>query len=455
MALVGCFVVPHPPIIIPEVGGVSLAEAEPTVRAMTALRTRAAELAPDTIVLLSPHSALARSQMGVSLGAAYRGSLAYFRAPEVRVEVSADEELAAAILEGAQRHGVPVVRTASPGEIVELDWGALVPLVYLLGDLPGSCRLVLLSFSYLSLEEHVRFGRAVGEVLIAADRRVLYVASGDMSHRLIPEAQAGYDPRGREFDQAVADAFSADDWEGLLSIDPGVVSAAGECGYRSLAVLSGVVAEIQADGGRTRNRLLSYEGPWGVGYLVGEVEALEPDGDDREAQKEDPLVALARRAVEGYVRERAVVESEALPGLESRRAGVFVSLHLPDGSLRGCIGTTQPTQRSIEEEIVQNAISAATRDPRFYPVAEEELDGLDVSVDVLGEPEEVSGPEELDPKVFGIIVQTVDGRQALLLPDLEGVDTVEQQIGITLRKGGIDPVRDHYRMFRFKVERHH
>jgi AmmeMemoRadiSam system protein A len=169
----------------------------------------------------------------------------------------------------------------------------------------------------------------------------------------------------------------------------------------------------------------------------------------------DALVALARRAVESYVRERKVLDPDPLPGLEQRRAGVFVSLHLPDGSLRGCIGTTEPTRPGIEEEIVRNAISAATRDPRFYPLGPEELEDLDISVDVLGEPEEVRGTEELDPKRYGIIVQTADGRQALLLPDLEGVDTVDQQLRITCRKGGIDPDRDRYRIFRFQVERHH
>jgi AmmeMemoRadiSam system protein A len=176
-------------------------------------------------------------------------------------------------------------------------------------------------------------------------------------------------------------------------------------------------------------------------------ETTKPDGD--------PLVALARGAIDSYVRERKVLQPEPLPGLEQRRAGVFVSLHLPDGSLRGCIGTTQPTQPGIEDEIVRNAISAATRDPRFSPVQTDELDGLDVSVDVLGEPEEVADTEELDPKCFGIIVQTADGRQALLLPDLPGVDTIDQQVCITCRKGGIDPERDRYRILRFQVERHH
>jgi AmmeMemoRadiSam system protein A len=170
---------------------------------------------------------------------------------------------------------------------------------------------------------------------------------------------------------------------------------------------------------------------------------------------EDPLVSLARQAIEAYIRTRSVIDPTPDPNRQPRRAGVFVSLHLPDGALRGCIGTTEPHQPSVEEEIVANAISAASRDPRFYPLEESELDRLDISVDVLETPEEVSGPEELDVKEYGVIVRTIDGRRALLLPDLEGVDTVEQQLRITCRKGGIDPVSDQYSILRFKVQRHH
>jgi AmmeMemoRadiSam system protein A len=169
----------------------------------------------------------------------------------------------------------------------------------------------------------------------------------------------------------------------------------------------------------------------------------------------DSLVGLARKAIESYVRERTIIRPAVPADAEPRRAGVFVSLHLPDGSLRGCIGTTEPHLGSVEEEIIANAISAATRDPRFYPVTEEELAGLDISVDVLGVPEEVKGLGELDPKKYGIIIWTLDGRRALLLPDLEGVETVEQQLRITCRKGSIDPDLDQYRIYRFEVERHH
>lgn len=172
-------------------------------------------------------------------------------------------------------------------------------------------------------------------------------------------------------------------------------------------------------------------------------------------QSSDPLVSLARRAIEAYVSGRTTIAADEIPGLESRRAGVFVSLHLDDGSLRGCIGTLEPTRSTIEDEIVSNAISAATRDPRFMPLTASEVPLLDVSVDVLGPAEEVASAEHLDPREYGLIVETADGRRALLLPDLEGVDTAEQQLAITCRKGGIDPDRDRYRMFRFRVQRHH
>ena len=167
------------------------------------------------------------------------------------------------------------------------------------------------------------------------------------------------------------------------------------------------------------------------------------------------LVTVARRAIESYVRDHAVLHVSPPAGQPTRRAGVFVSLHLPDGSLRGCIGTTEPQLASVEEETVANAISAASADPRFYPLTEAELADLDISVDVLGPAEEVEGVEGLDPKRYGIIVRTIDGRRALLLPDLEGVDTVDQQLRITCRKGSIDPSIDQYRIYRFEVERYH
>jgi AmmeMemoRadiSam system protein B len=282
MPLVGCFVTPHPPIIIPEVGGAETARVEATAEAMRAVGEKVALLDPDTIVLLSPHAPLDRSSMGVSLAPMYKGSLAHFRVPEVKLSLDGDRELAKAITDGASLQGILTRATASPGEIFELDHGAMVPLHFIQAAQPEKrLKAVVLSFSYLSIEEHVRFGQAVGKVLMEHPARTVYIASSDLSHKLLPGASAGFDPRGAQFDQAVVDAFAAGDWEGLLAIDHGLVVAAGECGYRSLAVLAGVMESVGAAGIGHENRLLSYEGPFGVGYLVGEVEfsAVEEAGE--------------------------------------------------------------------------------------------------------------------------------------------------------------------------------
>lgn len=168
-----------------------------------------------------------------------------------------------------------------------------------------------------------------------------------------------------------------------------------------------------------------------------------------------PLVELARKTIETYVREgRVIKQPEELTPEMQQQAGTFVSLHSADGELRGCIGTIEPTQDNVALEVIQNAISAATRDPRFPPVRPDELDGLDVKVDVLMPPEPVESLDQLDPKRYGVIVESAtDWRRGLLLPDLEGVDTVEYQVDIARRKAFIGP-HEPVKLYRFEVKRY-
>ncbi len=167
-----------------------------------------------------------------------------------------------------------------------------------------------------------------------------------------------------------------------------------------------------------------------------------------------PLVKLAKDAVELYIREHKVlaVPDEGLSPEMQERAGVFVCLKVR-GMLRGCIGTFQPSEKNVATEVVRNAVSAATCDPRFPCVEARELPDLEYSVDVLTPPEQVKGPGELDPKRYGVIVQA-GGRRGLLLPDLDGVDTVEQQVSIAMQKAGIRPGTP-VTLYRFEVKRYH
>ena len=222
------------------------------------------------------------------------------------------------------------------------------------------------------------------------------------------------------------------------------------------------------DGVGVTARRLSHEDVTGVGYGVctfrpGEAdegrrflaayEARETERLARTAAGEDPYVRLARASLETWVRTgKTMAVPEGLPPeLLRRRAGAFVSVH-KQGRLRGCIGTIGPTEPSLALEIIRNAVSAAARDPRFEPIRPEELPWLEISVDVLGEAEKISSEAELDVKRYGVIV-SCGSRRGLLLPDLEGVDTVEEQVAIARQKAGIRP-EERVSLQRFEVVRH-
>ncbi len=169
----------------------------------------------------------------------------------------------------------------------------------------------------------------------------------------------------------------------------------------------------------------------------------------------DPYVQLAKNTIDRYIRKKEIYrprESELTEEMRTSRAGAFVSVH-EKGELRGCIGTIAPTRDTLAEEIISNAISAATRDPRFPAIREEELDLLEISVDVLGKAEPVYSEKDLDVKRYGVIVEK-GYRRGLLLPDLDGVDTVDDQIFIAKRKAGIRADEKDVRLYRFEVIRH-
>ncbi|MBU0502406.1 MAG: AmmeMemoRadiSam system protein A [bacterium] len=169
--------------------------------------------------------------------------------------------------------------------------------------------------------------------------------------------------------------------------------------------------------------------------------------------KEHPLVQLARQTIAAYLIDKKILKPpvELIPEMKER-AGVFVSLHRK-GALRGCIGTFAPTTDNVAQEIIRNAIEASTRDPRFAPMAADELEDLEISVDVLASPEKVSSKKDLDAKEYGVIVKS-GSRRGLLLPNLPGVNTPDEQINICRQKAWIDE-HDPIELFRFKVRRFH
>lgn len=169
----------------------------------------------------------------------------------------------------------------------------------------------------------------------------------------------------------------------------------------------------------------------------------------------DKYVQLAKQAIKGYVKNGKIISvpRNLSKELYTRQAGVFVTIH-KNKNLRGCIGTYSPVQDNIAEEIIHNAVAACSSDPRFNPVATEELPFLEYEVSVLNKPELIKDIKKHDPEKHGIMVCCADGRRGLLLPDLDGVDSTDKQLFIACQKGGIDPRSDKFQLYFFKAEKH-
>ena len=375
-----------------------------------------------------------------------------FASPRTQLRVPLDEELLRAITKSAAAENYVVVTIPDCG----LDHGTAVPLYFLLQN-GWRGRLVALGYSFLSDDDHLRFGSSIRKAIDDVGRRVAFIASGDLSHRLKPQAPAGYMPGAYVFDDEIVDALRCNAPERIVQIDQNLRKRAGECGYRSMLVAIGATKALPL-----ACDVISYEAPFGVGYLVAQITnnagAREEDGGiqrELHANHEayEDLPGLARRAVETFITGGTQLEPPPnLSGLLESSAPCFVSLKTLAGELRGCIGTIEPVKDTLAEEIITNGISAATRDPRFSPVSIDELSNLRYSVDVLL-PAEPARVEDLDPAVYGVIVEDDSGsRRGLLLPDIPGVETAAMQVEIAARKAGI-PSGTPLKLSRFRVER--
>jgi len=475
-SLVFAGIAPHPPIMVPEVGRESSVEVQNSISAMAELTARVISSKAETVVIISPHGPLEANAFIAYDGPKLFGDFANFRAPTTTVHAELDEELLDQITRAAANEHLIVMRVRD----FDLDHGTSVPLYFLQRN-GWTGRVIALGYSFLSSEDHVRFGNCVRAAIEKLGRRVAFIASGDLSHRLKPDAPAGYNLNAHLFDEEVVEAIRSCTTDRILNIDQEMRRTAGECGYRSMLVAIGATHDLDAN-----CEVISYEAPFGVGYLVAQLvgndagtEPLAQASGSRSAVSEagatatkssaalnqssdsNPLASasgsvssLARRTIETFITSSKVIDPpDDLPDLFNARAGCFVSIKTRDGDLRGCIGTIDPVKDTLGEEIIANAISAATRDPRFTPVRAAELPNLKYSVDVLSAPEPCSF-DDLDPKIYGVIVEDEsEFRRGLLLPDLEGIDTAEQQVEIASGKAGLTPDAD-VKLFRFRAERY-
>ena len=460
MAILAAYMVPHPPMIVPQIGKDSEKQITKTIRAYETVADEIAALKPETIIISSPHSVLYADYFHISPGKSAAGDFGRFGASEVSFRETYDAELRERICRIAKEKDFPAGTLGERDR--NLDHGTMVPL-YFIEQKYQDFQLIRIGLSGLSLADHYAFGQIIRQAEEETGRKTVYVASGDLSHKLQEYGPYGFAAEGPEYDQRIMDVCSRGAFGEMLNFEESFCDKAAECGHRSFVIMAGTL-----DGLEVQAKELSHEDVTGVGYGICTFRPGKAKEDRRfleqwrkkqaealqtRRENEDSYVRLARETIEKYIARR---EKNTVPGwvpaeMTERKAGVFVSIH-KEGRLRGCIGTIQPVRRSVAEEIICNAVSAATGDPRFDPVRPEELNRLEINVDVLSMPERIKSKDELDVKRYGVIVSS-GSRRGLLLPDLDGIDTVDEQIDIARKKGGISP-RDNITLERFEVIRH-
>lgn len=461
----GFFAMPHPPIVIPEVGRGEERKIKDTTDACYKIAEEIVSIEPDTIIIVTSHGPLFRDAISLSYENAIDGDLRNFAAPQVKFNLNIDIALTDQIINYAQKENISTVKITGDfayqyGLNYELDHGTMVPL-YFINKKFTDYKLVHITYGLLPKIQLYKFGMCIKKAVEDMDVDAVFIASGDLSHRLSKDGPYEYSPYGKKFDEELISLLQAGDVAGVFNMDETTVKNAGECGLRSYYIMLGAM-----DGNEIRGELLAYEGTFGVGYMTMKF-SVNPTGRDtlselageikekhleKIREEKDLYIRLARESLTHYIVNGDYLEPPSYVPEEmlKNRRGVFVSIK-KNGNLRGCIGTIRPVTENIAQEIIRNAVEAGVYDPRFSPVEEDELPELEFSVDVLTEPVKAN-KEELDPKKYGVIVRS-GHKTGVLLPNLEGVDTVEEQLRIALQKAGISPDED-YDIEKFEVIRH-
>ena len=460
MSIVATFMLPHPPIVIPKIGKGDMKLVQKTVDAYEQAAERIGQIQPETIVIISPHHTLYADYFQISPGKKGKGNLGQFNVPQVSVSAKFDEDFVEKLSHIADSHGIPAGVKGAVSKTI--DYGAVIPLFYV-NKYWKNYKLVHMGISGLPLVSHYELGKCIKETAEALGTKTVVIASGDLSHRLKPDGPNGYRKEGAEYDAHVMGIMDRCSFDELMDFDEGFRSLAGECGHRSFTVMAGALDKTDV-----KSECLSYEGVTGVGYGICVFEPGEANEErDMKAkyiekdterinsikEKEDEYVKLARRAVEELIlKDKKYEITEDIPKeLLNRKAGVFVTIKT-GRQLRGCVGTLTAEKENIAEEIIQNAMNSAGNDPRYAHIEKDELDRMEITVDVIGEFEEIFTDDMLDVHKYGVCI-TKGRKKGFLLPNQTGLETTEQQVTIAKQSAGLRP-RDKAKMERFEVVRH-
>ncbi len=258
---------PHPPIIIPTIGSKKdLLRVAQTIEAMKKLRKEFEKASPETLIIVSPHAPIGFKELTLTESESLFGNFSMFGDFKTNLSFEADNQIRKEIIKECERESV-IYRVYNKND---LDHGCLVPLYYLAQKIKP--KILPIGYSLLNLGWNFKYGNIIGKVIKKSNKRVGFIASGDLSHRLAPDAPAGFSPRGKEFDEKIVEGLKNNDIKSILNIDENLSEEAGECGLRSIAILLGVLSVFSISD--LEFKILSYEGPFGVGYLVANVKGL-------------------------------------------------------------------------------------------------------------------------------------------------------------------------------------
>lgn len=483
MAIEKIFVLPHPPVLIEEVGGGESHQLKNTREAYECVRKEIEEIAPDLILFISPHGPVFIDAIAVYDLEEYKGSLSDFGCHKtytfLKSEMFIKQLMKKEEEESLGFYALNKEEFLSFQYSPVLDYGVLVPLHFLEESIK-KIPMVCMTFANFSFESLLRAGKRLQELATESKQKTILLCSGDLSHTLSLDAPCGYHSDGEKLDTLFKEAMASHEPFHPLLADSLLIENAKPCLLEPYAMALGATL-----GYKKTTSLLSYEAPFGVGYLVASIslDLHSPLGDDQgynhfiKTRQENAeqriiqshsLVKVARKTIEHLLvydelprfevldygiklaEESVLFEADELRRFLSESRGVFVSIKNHRG-LRGCMGSVVPRKKSILEEVIFQTKQASMNDPRFDPLSQSDLLEITVTVELLSDLERVENSDELNPQIYGVLIQSGENR-SLLLPNLEGIDDVETQLKIASNKGGFT-VNEIETIHRFTVEK--
>ena len=459
MGLIASYIVPHTLSVVKELSKGQERYFEKTIKAYEAIADEIASLAPDTIVIASPHAESYSDFFQIADGETVTGSFKEYGAPQVKFRFHYDDELRNEITRVAASKKFPAGYEGS--EDPKLDHGTMVPL-YFIRRKYSSFKLVRLGLSGLSFYDHYKMGQYIAMAAKNLNKKVVFIASGDMSHCLSEDSLYGYRDEGKKYENLLNIDLKNGNFGNLLRMDHLLITKAKECGHRAFSLLAGTL-----DRKISEPICLSHEVVFGVGYGVYsfKVKGEDPSrayGDlyaskvalDIKAKLEkcDDYVKLAYLTLDQFLNKTAAKEVSISTDFGKKKEGVVVSIY-KFGTLRADFGSIVPLEKNVPEEIIQASVKAAKKDTFFDPIEPSELPYLDIVVDEIKNLEPISSEKDLDPNKYGVLLKTKNGKLGFALPFIPGVESVEKQIRIAKRDFDIKP-NEKVILFRFTIVRH-